>query len=1545
MRSCLIAFTALTLFSTSSSAAIADQPNIVMIMTDNHGAWTLGCYGNPDIRTPHIDRLAAEGTLFDNAFASNPVCSPTRASVLTGLVPSQHGVHCFLRGGRLQTGPEARCTLTDFATLPKELKQAGYRCGLVGKWHLGGNMTPQEGFDDYWITTPHGGTSTFYNAKVIENGTIHSEPQYLTDFWTKHAVNFIHQRAEQKTQPFFLFLSYNGPYSLSRLLLREGKNRHADYYRGKPLDSFPRETPHPWQLHNRDFQNNPISISRVATEVSGVDDGVGTVMEALRTHGLDDNTIVIFLADQGWVGGHGGFFGMGDHTRPTTATDGMMKIPMIWRQPGKIAAGRRSQKLVANYDIMPTILKQAGLSSPWSGKHPATPASPGESFQSELQPDSEQKLLATGQEDDAIFYEFETLRCIRTHGWKYTHRFPNGPHELYDLKNDPEEFDNLYANELQQPVLAALKKRLDAFYAKHASPKYDLYHGGGSQTVIYDGMEEEIAQRDPTPPPALPESFTAQSFTLPDGFSSQLVAGPPLVTHPTMSCFDDTGRLFVCNNAGVNMSAEQLEENLPNAINLLEDQDGDGVFDKSTVFADDMTFPMGGVWHDGALFVASPPNIWRLQDTDDDGVADRRDIIVDSFGYTGNAASIHGCFFGPDGRMYWCDGYHGHEFKDADGTISSKRKGSYIFSCRPDGSDVQILCGGGMDNPVEVDFTDEGEVIGTVNILYSRPRSDCLVHWQYGGAYPHREAVLEELTITGDVLGPIHHFGHVAISGTTRYRSGVANHQWRDNFFATEFNLGKVVRVELEPTGSTFSATEREFLSCDNRDFHPTDVLEDADGSLLVVDTGGWFYRGCPTSQISKPDVLGGIYRIRRDGMTTVSDPRGNRTDWAARTDSLLLRDLKDTRFAVREKVIQECKRRGIEGNETFLKSLQRTAMSADILARRNALWALTRIESERVRSGARVSPLFAATLAAAYKDRDAGIRQTACNAAASVPFVSASAISHLLADESLHVQRCAAKALGHSQSPEAVRLLARVLDRTDTDGGQATIDRPLQHAVLNAMIQLNMPQQTFDMIPELSQRVVFNLLLAIHEMSPEFLDSIPEEIRQHLVRNVDVKQLPAVMRLWSRLRGGQHAGWETQFTSLFAAQLDRRISKWNATWIQVDEGTAKSLPAWASIVTQSAHVPAVARVIGKWLDNEHLNWPTRQILLNAIATSSNIPFDSSWGNAFAALLKTDDPAKLTTILSALSATRSFPFAKEVESLAADSNRDLKVRLAASSTAISVSPKISDEVFTLLMTTVTNGGPAVSSQAAQMLSSSSLTTDQLLQVAPLLREAGPPQLTQLVPLFKRSLKPDLALAFLKSVERARSLNSLPTIEVSEVVKRFPPELHNQANALLDRMKAAEQRKVLKLDGLVEILKTGDTARGKEVFFSETAKCATCHVVGSKGKRMGPDLTTIGANRAAKDLLESIIFPSATLVRQYEPYTLLTTTGRTYSGLVVRDTAESITIQQTVGAPVTVPRTDVDQFLPATVSIMPKGIDEALTPQQIADLVAWLQSLK
>src|SRR5262245_52507290 len=251
MRPALMVIIAILAMVASGASSAERPPNLVFILTDNQGAWTLGCYGNQEIRTPNIDRLASQGLRMTRAFSSNPVCSPTRATYLTGLIPSQHGVHSYLGGERpnAQVGPEAYCTIREFVSLPKILSQAGYACGLSGKWHLGANLTPQEGFSS-WITMPAGHTTEFYDVPVIENGMIHQETKYLTDLWTERGVKFIE---ENKDRPFFLFLAYNGPYGLGPSLNHPGRNRHVEYYANRELLSFPRDTPHPWLFNNKQF--------------------------------------------------------------------------------------------------------------------------------------------------------------------------------------------------------------------------------------------------------------------------------------------------------------------------------------------------------------------------------------------------------------------------------------------------------------------------------------------------------------------------------------------------------------------------------------------------------------------------------------------------------------------------------------------------------------------------------------------------------------------------------------------------------------------------------------------------------------------------------------------------------------------------------------------------------------------------------------------------------------------------------------------------------------------------------------------------------------------------------------------------------------------------------------------------------------------------------------------------------------------------------------------------------------------------------------------
>ena len=1009
---------------------------------------------------------------------------------------------------------------------------------------------------------------------------------------------------------------------------------------------------------------------------------------------------------------------------------------------------------------------------------------------------------------------------------------------------------------------------------------------------------------------AVIDDFTPQLLRVPEGFTVELAAGPPLVQHPTFASFDDRGRLFVSENAGVNMSAAELEEKLPNSVRLLEDTNGDGRFDASKVFADRMTFPMGGAWHDGALYVASPPSIWRLEDTDNDGVADKRDVIVDRFGYTGNAASIHGCFFGLDGRLYWCDGFHGHEFKDEDGNITSKRSGSYIFSCKPDGSDVRLHCGGGMDNPVEVDFTDEGDVIGTVNILYTRPRVDCLVHWLYGGAYPHRERVLSELKVTGDFLGPVHRFGHVAVSGTTRYRSGVMDHRWRDNMFVTFFNSGKVVRVELEEDGSTFAATQREFLSCASRDFHPTDVTEDADGSLLVVDTGGWFYRGCPTSQHSKPDIKGAIYRIRRDGMTTLPDPRGDRINWSNQTAPQLVNSLNDPRHHVREQATAECARRGA----TIVPTLKQTVQRRDIRQRQNAVWALTRMvgngaqeETEPAREAIRL----------ALNDRHASVRRIACRSLALYPDQAASdRLIELLKTDEPHVRRVAASALGRLEDARAVPALLSALA---ADG----IDRSEEHAITYALIKLNNPQATRLGLVADSSMTQRGALVALDQMDAGDLTAA-DVIALAMPNDRRLQQAAALIL-------SKHSEWSDRAADVIAELMNG------------PEAIAANRELILRLSALFLGESGVGALFGRVLNDGDASPDTIRFALAAIAQKRGVALHPSWEAPLKKLLDVGRLATIEATLSAVSAINTDTFRSELTALGSDPLASMLHRFAAVQALEGRHSDMSDRGFDYVTQALADQHVPTRLRAAQLIGARSLTKTQLLQLAPRLQTAGPTELQELIRPFLRSRDPEVGKAFLESMASARSMSSLAPPQFSDVIKRYPPELLPQANELLNRLRQAEQDKLDRLDSLITRLKHGDAERGRELFFAKKSRCAECHRIKDRGRRVGPDLTTIGANRSSQDLLESVVFPSATIVRDYEPYTVVLDDGRSFSGLI-REEEATIIIQRQTGEPVTIERSQVDELVPATVSIMPNGLDKALNATELADVIAFLKSL-
>ena len=578
--------------------------------------------------------------------------------------------------------------------------------------------------------------------------------------------------------------------------------------------------------------------------------------------------------------------------------------------------------------------------------------------------------------------------------------------------------------------------------AKEASEK----EAGGSLTVK-DGVKSVLMTPTDYSPTAQVQrrQLNSHVFTLPPGFDIEQVAARPLVDRPITADFDELGRLYVTDSSGSNDNVQKQLEEKPHRIVRLEDTDGDGRFDESTVFAEGMMFPEGTMWLDGSLYVSAPPSIWKLTDTDGDGQADERVEWFQGKTLTGCANDLHGPYAGPDGWIYWCKGAFAEQTYERPGRPPLVTRASHIFRCRPNGSAIEPVMTGGMDNPVDVVFTPGGERIFTTTFLQHPAGGlrDGLIHAIYGGVYGKVHAVIDGHPRTGpDVMPPLVHLGAAAPCGLTLYESEAFGEEYRDNLFAAAFNMQKITRHALTPQGGSFASQNEDFLVSSNLDFHPTDVLADADGSLIVVDTGGWYKLCCPTSQLHKPDLLGAIYRVRLSGAKPLDDPRGLRLDWDVKPDVLSLR-LADWRPAVRRRAIEELGRSvsigGLRRGEQAVGALETVALSAESAeTRRGAVWAATRIEGLAARRVAR----------SALADVDETVRQVAIHSVSVwCDHDALPRLLELLEGDSQHNRRAAAEALGRLGDPAAVPALL-------TAAGTPA-DRAVEHSLTFALIEI----------------------------------------------------------------------------------------------------------------------------------------------------------------------------------------------------------------------------------------------------------------------------------------------------------------------------------------------------------------------------------------------------------------------------------------------------------------------------------------------------------
>lgn len=458
------------------------RPNFVVVMTDDQGAWARG-RTIPELITPALDELGRTGREFTNFFCASPVCSPARASMLTGRMPSAHGVHDWLRGDDLGVNTEGVRYLEPFDTFPGLLAGAGYQCAHSGKWHLGDARVPAPGFTRWFSHLLGGGP--YYGAPVSDQGELRAEPGYITDAITDHADKFLRELAAGPG-PFFLQVNYTAPHT------PWGPEHHParlrDLYADCGFQSFPRDPAHPWfnwgHVELADAMRDPRqALVGFCAALTGVDQGLAQLIATLDEVGVRRETYVVFLSDNGFSCGHHGIWGKGNGTWPLNMWEESIRVPFVVNRPGTVAPGM-DDTLTSATELFATLLDLAGVPAP------DDPLRSGSSFAD--------RLLVTGSrvpDDPAVVVcdEYGGTRMIRTGRHKYVRRAA-GPDELYDLLDDSGEKRSLADDPGHAATLVTLRARLDAWFQPHSQQPYDAFHrpvsGEGQNAPAWSPLDD-----------------------------------------------------------------------------------------------------------------------------------------------------------------------------------------------------------------------------------------------------------------------------------------------------------------------------------------------------------------------------------------------------------------------------------------------------------------------------------------------------------------------------------------------------------------------------------------------------------------------------------------------------------------------------------------------------------------------------------------------------------------------------------------------------------------------------------------------------------------------------------------------------------------------------------------------------------------------------------------------------------------------------------------------------------------------------------------------
>ncbi len=593
------------------------------------------------------------------------------------------------------------------------------------------------------------------------------------------------------------------------------------------------------------------------------------------------------------------------------------------------------------------------------------------------------------------------------------------------------------------------------------------------------------------------------------------------------------------------------------------------------------------------------------------------------------------------------------------------------------------------------------------------------------------------------------------------------------------------------------------------------------------------------------------------------------------------------------------------------LATVLKTSSSVD--ARRNAIWAATRIPSAPARDVVR----------AALNDGDASVRQAALHSvglwrdAAALPSLVAALKSNLPA-----VQRAAAEALGRIGDRRAVPDLLAV--------AATPLDRTLEHSVTYALIEIADPTSTTLGLQASSSRAKRIALIALDQMDGGGLK--PEAVIS-LFASPD-----PILRDTAWWIAGHHQDWGGTLAGFFKNQLTS--TSLSAT--ERDDLQQK--------LVQFGENPAIQELLAAIVETAVAK-DDRLTALKAMSKTRAKEMPAAWHAPIVRALSSDDG---DVVRQALSVARVVPVNQQGASdlhtallrIAGSRSAPIDVRLEALAAVPGGLSAVDRDTFDVLRAGLEPTQPAaIRVAAAGVIEKAKFDRGQLLTLADSIKGSGPLELSRLLTAFDQGSDEALGLALVAALKQSKGRSSVRADVLRPRLAKYPPSVQNAGEALLASLNVDAAKQAQRLEVLLTSLQGGDIRRGQTVFNSPKVACLSCHSIGYMGGKIGPDLTRIGQVRSERDLLEAIVFPSASFARGFEPVVVTTEAGETHSGVLRSDLADVVVLATAAGAETRILRRDIVDMQPGTVSVMPPGLDEQLTRQELADLVAFLKATR